>query len=162
MTDVQRNRNNKKLIDAVNFLQLEFPIKDISERMGIDKGNLSSYLSNRKSVSAKFMEKFEKEFSKELSGFVYNSESVEKNDTVEDIDCVLELKRIIAKKDEQLDFYKEKINFYEQRGSVESRLQKLEGFMDMVKLNFEIDLAIESAENSIKQDKKIKSIGGKD
>lgn len=74
MSDIQRFRNNKKLIEAVSFLKLEFPIKDISTRMGVDKGNLSSFLNNKKSVSKKFLEMFEKEYSTELSGFVYNKE----------------------------------------------------------------------------------------
>ena len=42
--------------------------------MGVDKGNLSSFLNNKKSVSKKFLEMFEKEYSTELSGFVYNKE----------------------------------------------------------------------------------------
>lgn len=73
MTDIQRNRNNKKLIEAVKFLNLEFPVKDISLRMGVDKGNLSSFLSDKKSVSKKFLEKFEKEFYAELRGFNYEN-----------------------------------------------------------------------------------------
>ena len=76
MTVIQRDRNNKKLIEAVNFLKLEFPIRDISERMGVDKGNLSSFLSNKKSVSSKFLDKFQQEFSGELSGFVYDSKEI--------------------------------------------------------------------------------------
>lgn len=74
MSDLQRNRNNKKLIEAVNFLKLEFPVKDISLRMGIDKGNLSSFLSDKKSVSKNFLEKFEKEYQAELQGFDYENE----------------------------------------------------------------------------------------
>jgi transcriptional regulator with XRE-family HTH domain len=77
MPVIQRDRNNKKLIEAVNFLKLEFPIKDISVRMGVDKGNLSSFLNNKKSVSSKFLDKFEKEFSVELSGFVYEDKETE-------------------------------------------------------------------------------------
>lgn len=74
MSEIQRFRNNKKLIEAVSFLKLEFPVKDISTRMGVDKGNLSSFLSNKKSVSKKFLESFEKEYRVELSGFNYDKE----------------------------------------------------------------------------------------
>lgn len=74
MSDIERFRNNKKLIEAVSFLKLEFPVRDISTRMGVDKGNLSSFLSNKKSVSKKFLEMFEKEYTTELLGFNYNKE----------------------------------------------------------------------------------------
>lgn len=79
MSDIQRNRNNEKLIEAVKFLKLEFPIKDISSRMSVDKGNLSSFLSNKKSVSKNFLEKFEKEFYTELIGFNYENKEAELN-----------------------------------------------------------------------------------
>jgi phage repressor protein C with HTH and peptisase S24 domain len=69
MSDIQRDRNNKKLIRAVNFLKMEFPVKEISERLAVDKGNISSYLSGSKSVSKKFLEKFAKEFKVDLSQF---------------------------------------------------------------------------------------------
>jgi phage repressor protein C with HTH and peptisase S24 domain len=69
MTEIQRNRNNKKLIKMVNFLQLEFPVAEISERLKVDKGNLSSYLNNKKSVSNNFIQKFTTEFNLNIEEF---------------------------------------------------------------------------------------------
>jgi len=69
MIEIKRNRNNEKLIKAVNSLQLEFPVAEISERLKVDKGNLSSYLNNKKSVSSKFLEKFAAEFNIDFNEF---------------------------------------------------------------------------------------------
>jgi len=75
MTEIQRNRNNKKLIKMVNFLQLEFPVAEISERLKVDKGNLSSYLNNKKSVSNNFIEKFATEFNLNIDDFNDDTEN---------------------------------------------------------------------------------------
>jgi hypothetical protein len=48
MIENKRNKNTEILIEAVNSLHLEFPVKEISESMGIDKGNLSSFLNGKK------------------------------------------------------------------------------------------------------------------
>lgn len=69
MTEIERHRNNSKLIEIVNFLQLKFPVAEISERLGVDKGNVSSYLNNKKSVSNKFLEKFIREFNVNIESF---------------------------------------------------------------------------------------------
>ena len=77
MTEIKRNKNNSKLIKVVNYLQLEFLIAEISERLKVDKGNLSSYLNNKKSVSTKFLEKFAEEFNVDLNAIKVIEEPVE-------------------------------------------------------------------------------------
>lgn len=69
MSDIKRNTNNEKLIKAVNYLRLEFPVVEIAEKMGLDKGNISSYLNNKKSVSANFIKKFEQAFNIDTNNF---------------------------------------------------------------------------------------------
>lgn len=114
MSDIQRFRNNKKLIEAVSFLKLEFPVKDISTRMGVDKGNLSSFLNNKKSVSKNFLEMFEKEYSTELLGFVYNKEfdqqSIEDSILKEPVeDYGLDYKELYLREKEIVDILKKQI-----------------------------------------------------
>lgn len=69
MVENKRNRNAEILIRAVNSLDLEFPVKEISETMGIDKGNLSSFLNGKKVVSTKFLEKFSSTYNIDLSKY---------------------------------------------------------------------------------------------
>jgi len=69
MTEIKRNTNNEKLIKAVNYLRLEFPVVEIADKMKMDKGNISSYLNNRKSVSSNFIKKFEEAFNIDTSNF---------------------------------------------------------------------------------------------
>lgn len=85
MAEVQRFRNNKKLIDAINFLKLEFPVKEISERMNVGKGNVSSFVNNKVSVSKNFIEKFEEEFKIELEGFEFNKNTKDEKDNYENL-----------------------------------------------------------------------------
>ena len=69
MTDIKRNTNNEKLIRAVNYLQLEFAVVEIATKMGLDKGNVSAYLNNKKSVSSNFIKKFEEAFNIDTTNF---------------------------------------------------------------------------------------------
>jgi transcriptional regulator with XRE-family HTH domain len=69
MTEIKRNTNNEKLIKAVNYLRLEFPVVEIAEKTGMDKGNISSYLNNKKSVSSNFIKKFEEAFNIDTNNF---------------------------------------------------------------------------------------------
>ncbi|EKT4508349.1 helix-turn-helix domain-containing protein [Flavobacterium psychrophilum] len=116
MTEIKRNRNNGKLIKAVNSLHLEFPIAEISERLKVDKGNLSSYLNNKKSVSSKFLEKFSKAYNIDLSEFEDDNDVLKKNperSKIEDQQELDSLKKLIAFKDSQIAFYEKQIAFYE-------------------------------------------------
>lgn len=69
MSEIKRNTNNEKLIKAVNYLRLEFPVVEIADKMNMDKGNISSYLNNKKSVSSNFIKKFEAAFNIDTSNF---------------------------------------------------------------------------------------------
>jgi len=75
MTEIKRNTNNEKLIKAVNYLRLEFPVVEIAEKMNMDKGNISSYLNNKKSVSSNFIKKFEEAFNIDTSNFEFKPET---------------------------------------------------------------------------------------
>lgn len=57
MLENKRHINKEILIKIINSLGLDFPIKEISEKMNVDKGNISSYISGSKPVSTKFLEK---------------------------------------------------------------------------------------------------------
>jgi transcriptional regulator with XRE-family HTH domain len=52
---------------------------------------------------------------------------------------------------ELIALYKEKINSYEQKGTVETRLNDLEQFNEILRLKFAVDLEIENTEADIKK-----------
>jgi len=83
MADIKRNTNNEKLIKAVNSLRLEFPVVEIAEKMKMDRGNISNYLNDKKSVSSNFIKKFEAAFNIDTSNFESKSEPI-KNPPLED------------------------------------------------------------------------------
>src|ERR1700712_570732 len=47
-------------------MKFRFPIKTIADRMGIDRGNLSAYLSGTKPISERFIQRFYYTFSEDL------------------------------------------------------------------------------------------------
>ncbi len=47
-------------------MKFRFPIKTIADRMGIDRGNLSAYLSCNKPISERFIQRFYHTFAEEL------------------------------------------------------------------------------------------------
>lgn len=61
--DINRLEQLKNDIDK---LHLRFPVTTIAQKMGINKGNVSSYLSGRVPLSDNFLEKFYAVYSKEL------------------------------------------------------------------------------------------------
>ena len=69
MNKIERNINNVKLKKAVESLRLEFPNAEVAEKMKLDPGNVSSYLNNKKPVSANFIRKFEKAFNLNINDF---------------------------------------------------------------------------------------------
>jgi len=80
MIENKRNRNTEILIEAVNSLRLEFPVKEISEAMGIDKGNLSSFLNGKKVVSTKFLQKFADTYNIDLEKYNKNTTEIKEDD----------------------------------------------------------------------------------
>ena len=49
--------------DIVNALNLIYPVAEIAEKTGYDKGNISSYLKGKKEPSKAFLKKFNEVFS---------------------------------------------------------------------------------------------------
>jgi transcriptional regulator with XRE-family HTH domain len=56
----------ERLKKDVNSLKFRFPIKTIADRMGVDRGNLSAYLSGKKPVSERFIRRFYHTFAEDL------------------------------------------------------------------------------------------------
>jgi len=56
----------ERLKKDVNSMQFRFPIKTIADRMGIDRGNLSAYLSGKKPISERFIQRFYHTFAEDL------------------------------------------------------------------------------------------------
>lgn len=57
MLENKRHINKEVLINIINSLGFDFPLKEISEKMKVDKGNLSSYVKGSKPVSTNFLQK---------------------------------------------------------------------------------------------------------
>ena len=60
-----------RLLEAVKTIGIRFPIAKISEKTGVDKGNVSAILSGKKPISDNFLEKFDKAFNTTLSSMQY-------------------------------------------------------------------------------------------
>ncbi len=105
MTEIKRNTNNEKLIKAVNYLRLEFPVVEIAEKMNMDKGNISSYLNNKKSVSANFIKKFEDAFNIDTSNFE-NKPEIKTPQPIGEGDYTL-LRELIQTQAKQIEFLQE-------------------------------------------------------
>lgn len=105
MTEIKRNTNNEKLIKAVNYLRLEFPVVEIAEKMNMDKGNISSYLNNRKSVSSNFIKKFEDAFNIDTSNFE-NKPEIKNPQPIGEGDYTL-LRELIQTQAKQIEFLQE-------------------------------------------------------
>lgn len=69
MLESKRHINKEILIKIVNSLGLDFPLKEIAEKMKIDKGNLSSYLSGNKPVSTNFIQKLCDHYDLDLNNY---------------------------------------------------------------------------------------------
>ncbi len=69
MTNFQPNYKLETILKAVDSLNMKFPIVDIANLTGYDKGNVSSYLSGKKSVSSAFINKFQEVFNLDLKDF---------------------------------------------------------------------------------------------
>jgi len=68
-TDFKTDINNQLLKDAVKSLRLRFPVADIHRATNFDKGNISSFLNNKKPVSDAFLQTFSKAFNIDLGQF---------------------------------------------------------------------------------------------
>lgn len=78
--DINRLEQLKNDIDK---LHLRFPITTISQKMGINKGNVSSYISGRVPLSDNFLKKFYAIFGQEL-GKIATQETSEQASAVEE------------------------------------------------------------------------------
>lgn len=56
-----------RFIDAVSRLSLRFPVADIAERTGAQKGNVSGYLNNKKTISESFLDAFFAAYGRDLA-----------------------------------------------------------------------------------------------
>ena len=60
------NKNLAKMLADIERLNLRHPVSIIAERLGIDKGIVSAYLDERKTLSKKFIKAFYTEFNGDL------------------------------------------------------------------------------------------------
>lgn len=58
MTDFKEDKNNRMFSELLEKVDIRFPVKEISEKTGFDKGQVSKILKDKLSVSDKFLEKF--------------------------------------------------------------------------------------------------------
>lgn len=56
MTEIKIDNNNEILINAVKKLQLRFPVAEIQRATKESKGNISSFLNDKKPVSDVFLQ----------------------------------------------------------------------------------------------------------
>jgi hypothetical protein len=71
MQEIKLDSNNEILINAVKKLQLRFPVAEIHRATGTGKGDISNYLSNKRTVSDNFLETFSEAFKIDLREFGY-------------------------------------------------------------------------------------------
>lgn len=82
MTDYKGDRNNVILQKAIEALNLRFPVAEIVQKTGYNKGNISGYINNKKPVSENFLNKFFEKFNLNRRDFDENN-SPGKNNTSE-------------------------------------------------------------------------------
>lgn len=69
MTEIKIDNNNEILINAVKKLQLRFPVAEIQRATKESKGNISSFLNDKKPVSDVFLQTFSDAFNIDLREF---------------------------------------------------------------------------------------------
>jgi transcriptional regulator with XRE-family HTH domain len=69
MTDFQTKYKLETILKAIESLNMKFPVVDIANLTGYDKGNVSSYLNGKKSVSGAFINRFQEVFKIDLKDF---------------------------------------------------------------------------------------------
>ncbi|MGB5981090.1 MAG: hypothetical protein WBG46_02995 [Nonlabens sp.] len=79
MPDYKENTNNKMLKVVLKQLNLRFPVAEISRSTGEAKGNISSFINNKKPVSDNFIQKVVKSFNLDLSQLERSLEASERN-----------------------------------------------------------------------------------
>lgn len=67
MTDIQYIPKTENLQTAIKKLRLRFPVKEISEKTGFNKGSVSSYVNGKIPPSIPFMEKLSQAYGIEIS-----------------------------------------------------------------------------------------------
>ena len=71
MTDFKNDINTQILKEAVKHLQLRFPVAEIERATKESKGNISSFLNDKKPVSDAFLKTFSEAFKIDLKQFGY-------------------------------------------------------------------------------------------
>ncbi len=69
MVDNYKFENNNILIKLVDDLEFDYPVRQIYEDMGLDKGNLSSYLNKKKPVSIPYIKKIATHYNKDINNY---------------------------------------------------------------------------------------------
>jgi len=77
MAHIQAIPDTKSLQNVVKKLNLRFPIKDISEKTGYNKGSVSNYINGKMPPSLQFLEKFSKAYNVDLNAVEVTEELVE-------------------------------------------------------------------------------------
>jgi len=73
MIDFKNDKNNVILKEAVKTLQLRFPVAEIERATKESKGNISSFLNDKKPVSDAFLKTFAEAFKIDLREFGYTN-----------------------------------------------------------------------------------------
>lgn len=73
MADLQRVPTVKNLQTQIRKLNLRFPIKEISEKTGFNKGSISSYVNGKIPPSVPFVEKLAESFNLKIEDFFEDS-----------------------------------------------------------------------------------------
>jgi len=71
MADFKTDTNNQIFQDAVKSLRLRFPVAEIERATKYSKGDISSFLNDKKPVSDAFLQTFSEAFKIDLKQFGY-------------------------------------------------------------------------------------------
>jgi predicted ribosome quality control (RQC) complex YloA/Tae2 family protein len=157
----------KKFIKSIDMTTTAFEeslnvangyINSISKSIGIDK--VAIILEKYPNLNLEWLFTGRGEMEKKTIPITQNqsNEDLDKFELNES-EYIISLKKQIGTQDELLNLYREKINFYEKRGTIESRLEEVEGSIEMFRLKFQIDLEIDKAKKQLSQTKSIEGKG---
>lgn len=114
--NLRKDLNNQILINAVKKLQLRFPIAEIQRATKESKGNISSFLNDKKPVSDSFLKIFSEAFKIDLNEFGSDNESLQAKsednsiqDYIKTLHQLLEVKDELAAKEKRIQFLESEI-----------------------------------------------------
>ncbi|MBS9774720.1 MAG: hypothetical protein KGV59_06150 [Tenacibaculum sp.] len=105
MIDYKTDKNTIIFQKAVKELKLRFPVKEISERMNYDKGNISNFIKGKKTISDNFLDNFFIEFNLDKSKFEYSDYSLNINQNNKNGDNIVDNKNNTLL-EKELELYK--------------------------------------------------------